>query len=264
MRQFTLGLLVAGFLLPSTRAFADDVTILFDGRSGVAQDVNAGGQIVGILERFTVFAIRGGKIQGFEMPGEVISVGNNDRGEIVGTYLRGQEFVGFLIDRTGAVHDLAIPGLVRVIVEDIDTRGAIVGWYFDEFSSTTPIHGFVYADGVVETLDNPFGFPVTAATGIANDGTIVGYFGGTFDDPKRAFLLRHGDWTAPLPGDESFLFDVEASGAMVGSWNGGAGLLVLHGKVVTDLPEGFIPRGVSPSGRLLVGEIGGAAAVVRR
>jgi hypothetical protein len=108
-----------------------------------------------------------------------------------------------------------------------------------------------------------FGFPVTAATGIANNGTIVGYFGGMFDDPKQGFVWRNGEWSA-LDAPDSFLFDIESNGNMVGTRDGGAGFSIRHnGGTFDDLGRDFIPRGVNASGTI-VGESQGKAAILQR
>jgi hypothetical protein len=268
MRHVCATVLASILLCTAARATGAEIVFLplETGGNSVAQDINARGDIVGMFDLSSVFLIRRGEEpKAYSFPGRVQSVGNNDRGDIVGTYQRGdQQLVSFLIDRAGIVHALTIPGLTNVVVEDINSRGDIVGWSFDEFSSTTPIRGFLVADGEVRPFDNPFGFPVTAGTGIANDGTIVGYFGGTFDDPKQAFVLHKGEFTTvSLGAFESFLFDVESNGDMVGSRDG-AGFFIRHnGATFEDLGHDFIPRGVNASGTI-VGESQGKAAILLR
>ena len=267
MPQLRVILVLCLFFCISSPAAGAEVTFIPVPTLGnsVAQDINARGDIVGTFNDFDLFVIRrGDDLKAYSFPGRVLTVGNNDRGETVGTYQAGDsQLFSFLIDRAGIVQTLTIPGLTNVVVEDINSRGDIVGWFFDEFSTTTPIHAFVFSDGEIQELDHPSGLPVTAATGIANDGTIAGYFGGTFDDPKQGFVLRRGEWTAgPVGAFESFLFDVEANGNMVGSRDN-AGFFIRRGRTVVDLGRDFIPRGVNASGAI-VGESGGKAAILRR
>lgn len=71
-------------------------------------------------------------------------------------------------------------------INDLDV---IVGTYSD----TTGIHGFIYRDGIVTTLNDPLG-PNTGATGINNRGQIVGsYNSGNPGEPgSSGFLYSQG------------------------------------------------------------------------
>src|SRR6516165_7884444 len=85
------------------------------------------------------------------------------------------------------------PGSTYTIAESINSKGEIVGLYYD--SQLTPgqiEHGFLYNHGTYTTIDPP-GSNETIATDINSGGQIVGVYNG------GGFLYSHGAYTTIDP-----------------------------------------------------------------
>src|SRR5262249_4366579 len=95
-------------------------------------------------------------------------------GEMVGSYWIGNVNYGF-VDIGGVIttfnNPLANPDMGSWL-SSINNSGQMVGGFFDE---TGDRHGFIYDNGVITPLENPFGHN-TEPTNINNLGQIVGQY----------------------------------------------------------------------------------------
>jgi hypothetical protein len=95
----------------------------------------------------------------------------NNAGIIVGNYtLTDLRDYGFTYD--GTMHDFNVPQALNTRATSINDHGDIAGRYWTDASA---IHGFVYTDGVFNTLDMP-GAEIVRVTGINNARQIVGLY----------------------------------------------------------------------------------------
>jgi probable HAF family extracellular repeat protein len=109
----------------------------------------------------------------------------NNRGEIVGFYndQQGSTTTGFLRTRKGRFVDIDVPGSQVTGPLKINDRRQVVGIYVDADGEPNPdgtappgvVHGFLWDDGHVETVDVP-GAAVTLPIGINDRGHIVGSY----------------------------------------------------------------------------------------
>ena len=87
--------------------------------------------------------------------------------------------------------DIIYPGALTTAVTALNASGVVAGTYYSSDFST--LHGMIYDHGVYTTIDPP-GSLGTTPTGIADDGTIVGYY-----DVSRyradAFVYHNGVYT---------------------------------------------------------------------
>ena len=129
----------------------------------------------------------------------------NDRGDIVGKAQVGAGWVYFLYSR-GSFAPLDVPGAPS----DINNHGEIVGSYFD---SSQRSHGYVYADGITQTIDVP-NSTSTGVTGINDRGEMVGTY--STGQTRSAFVYSSGAFTPlSLPGAPQ---DINNRGQIVGSY----------------------------------------------
>jgi probable HAF family extracellular repeat protein len=100
-----------------------------------------------------------------------LAYGCNNAGITVGNYTLpdGRDY-GFTYD--GTIHDFNVPGALNTRATGINDHGDIAGRYWTDASA---IHGFVYTDGVFNTLDIP-GAEIVRVTGINNARQIVGLY----------------------------------------------------------------------------------------
>jgi probable HAF family extracellular repeat protein len=116
----------------------------------------------------------------------------NDRGDIVGHAQVGNPWVNFLYAH-GSFTTLNLPATFTPAA--INNRGEIVGTYGD--SSQVP-HGFIYADGIIQTIDVPDSTG-TWVVGINDRGEMVGMF--RTDQGSSAFVYSGRTFTPiSLPG----------------------------------------------------------------
>jgi hypothetical protein len=138
----------------------------------------------------TGFVSRWGRYTRIEVPGASGSVpagparlsgttvgGTNDRGQIVGAYVRGGTSHGFMWD-DGRYTTIDVPGAVSSALVDINNRGQMLGSYTDRQGRT---HGFVRERGDrggrarITTLDLA-GAAITAPHRINDRGRITGSY----------------------------------------------------------------------------------------
>jgi hypothetical protein len=182
-----------------------------------AQDINARGDVLGTTSGGIVFVfsprtgLRTIDTQGVRFGPR----GLNNRGDIVGFYVA-DPFVlhGGVLSRGGVFMTFDVPGAEGTVLTDINSRGTIVGFYAAPEQSG--FHGFSSSGGTLTFIDAPSGALETLPTSIADDGTIVGSFGGEFD--SHGFILRNGEWTTvDYPGAlQTSLTGITPRGVIVG------------------------------------------------
>jgi len=188
----------------------------------------AGVLVVGVLAATTSPALASTLIP-IDVPGgtETQAYGINDRGQIVGNYVAGGAFHGFLL-ANGIFTAIDVPGATTgTQAREINNRGQIVGVYFT--GAGRPVsHGFLLEKGIFTTIDVP-GARDTRALGINDRGQIVGdYVAGA----SLGFLLDQGMFTTiDVPGARvTDAFGINDHGQIVGTY-------VLAG---TAAPHGFL------------------------
>jgi len=119
-----------------------------------------------------------GKITTFDAPGAVgltMPLSINPEGTIVGVYCDENTCPGFLRDRHGSFTTFQAPvaGTQATGAADINTEGAITGWYWDENGVS---HGFLRdKGGKITTIDFP-GAAGTVPSSINSAGEITGFY----------------------------------------------------------------------------------------
>ena len=208
----------------TARTSADPERLFSDDFSSQAWGVNERGDIVGWVtvhegdDQVNVGFLytRDGRLVTLQPPGAIwtIAMDINNRREVVGRYMD-EEFRwhGFLWTPDAGFRTVDVQSGRDNVLTGINASGAVVGYVGDTLLGTD---AFVIRRGVVEMLQNPFGYTVTVPTGIAENGTIVGYF--PEPSPTRGFTLRHGEWRlidSPTDGDLAF-YDISPAGTIVG------------------------------------------------
>jgi hypothetical protein len=192
--------LVAGFC--DTRGFirGRNGRFLFIEADGAfyteARGINDRNQVVGYFRDttgFHPFVWQAGVLRVLDLavPGEpnldFFPSGINNHGQIVGMAVDrtcGCNERGFVSNlRDGEVTFIAVPGSTITIVNAINDRGQLAGFYVD---ASQQHHGFVLDDGRVTTIDAPFaGAVLTEVAGINNRGDLVGRYGVTEPVPAN-------------------------------------------------------------------------------
>ena len=108
----------------------------------------------------------------------IVPIGINNRGEIVGEYIRPVSESGMLRDGRGTITSFDLPGARGTEALDINDRGQIVGTY----SEDTPIvndsarpRAYLLDRGEVTRIDFPRATG-TVALGVNNRGQVVGEY----------------------------------------------------------------------------------------
>jgi probable HAF family extracellular repeat protein len=147
--------------------------------------------------------------------------GINNRGVIVGEYIRPGSESGFVRDRRGRFSVFDVPGAKGTEANRINDRGQIVG----EYSQDTPIvndsarvRAYLFDRGKITRIDVP-GAMVTTALGINNRGQVVGEYI-TGDGRSHGYLWERGRFrTIDVPGAVATSpLDINDRGQVVGSY----------------------------------------------
>jgi uncharacterized membrane protein len=168
------------------------------------------------------FLLKGGKWTVIDYPGErardTVLNGINKRGDIVGTFYQGYNAYGFIRDTTGKFTEITANAFGTHAL-GINNAGVVVG-YYRTTHVRADIHGFIYENGRLETVDHPKGKNATWFTGINSDDEIIGYY--AIDDRLVGFLLSEDSFN-PLrfPGPNGRLtvpLGINRSGYVVGQY----------------------------------------------
>jgi hypothetical protein len=270
MRSVVLMFLLSGSLTPFVEADQPQVRrpanqLPATWLSSGAFDVNARGDVVGWFDNGSVpnstrsgmfmLIVNNKRLRTFAIIPQ--DAGINSHGQVIGTYITGEERHHFLMSRSG--HLLPLPTSANLVdgLSDVNARGTIVGYISDDTQVSGGTHGAVISRDQLRVIDNPFGYPVTLPLSIADNGMIVGIFGGTFDDPRRGFILDRGQWQAlDYPGAWETVATAVASNGLVGGWavlDDGLHGFVYRDGVFHDIGRNLAVRGVTTSG-WVVGE----------
>ena len=141
----------------------------------------------------------------FEAPDprvRIVPIGINNRGEIVGEYIRPESESGMLRDRRGTITSFDVPGARGTEGVDINDRGQIVGTY----SEDTPIvndsarpRAYLLDRGEVTRIDFPRA-TATVALGVNNRGQVVGQYVDA-QGKSHGYRWEHGRFTTiDVPG----------------------------------------------------------------
>jgi hypothetical protein len=153
--------------------------------------INNKGQIVGYVsdEKESGFVITGENVAPIAFPEAYWTAPSsiNDVGDVVGTYLRGNESGGGFLYKGGQFTTLFVPGSLTTAPSGINNTGVIVGSFADSKSVN---HGFVRIGHRYVTLDFP-GSSWTMLMGINNRGEIVGDYAAP-PGPVRGFVYKEG------------------------------------------------------------------------
>lgn len=103
-------------------------------------------------------------------PGSIVVAGISNTGDLVGTYAAGGKQHGFLLSG-GTLTNVDVPGAQMTFAHGINSQGDIVGWYTMPNSFQT--QGFLLSHGLFTTLDMA-GASATELMGVASTGQIVG------------------------------------------------------------------------------------------
>jgi hypothetical protein len=173
---------------------------------------------------------RTGRYQIIDPPGSFANeepVDINNRGHIVGFVDEdGDNGAGtrsFLRTRRGHYLTIEVPGAGSTLALKVNDRRQVAGFYYDEEppgATPPPVHGFVWDNGEVTTIDHPDAVNGTYVYGINNRGDTVGSYYDA-DDRAHGFLRdRRGRYTAiDVPGAErgTLVLSVNDRGETVGS-----------------------------------------------
>lgn len=172
------------------------------------------------------------------------AVGINNVGKIVGGYAKAKgpgDICAFSYNR-GVFTTLDVPCTNLTIAVGINDR--------DQISGFDPPHGFLYAGGVLTTLNYPTPTTFTSAEGINDGGEIVGNY---FDNTgEHGFLYASGTFATiddPKATAGSGANGINNWGQIVGVYGDSAGThayLYFHGTFTTiDDPDSAVNTGAS-------------------
>jgi hypothetical protein len=180
--------------------------------------VNNRREIVGIYEDESrvirnFLGTRRGNYQAIDPPGSFAdeeAVDINNRGDIVGFVddagTNDQGARGFLRTRHGRYRTIQVPGAASTVALRINDRRQIAGFYADPVPPGTPVppvHGFVWDDGDVTTIDHPDAANGTFLFGINDRGATVGFYDDAHGNLHGFLRDRRGRFTPiDAPGAE--------------------------------------------------------------
>ena len=137
-------------------------------------------------------------------------------------------------------------------MSDIDNALRAIGCYRESVDGG--LQGFIIEADDVVLLTNPWGLPITAPEGIAENGVIVGYASGFGDQGMTGFSYDGRTWTkVGVPGASLTALFGAPNGLMV-EWAifpAGQRGIILSKNALTVLDILNVPYGVSPSGTVV-------------
>jgi len=193
-----------------------------------------------------------------EVPGalQTTYVRNNNRGQIVGTYVVSDDDtvrLGGFVRSGRSLTRIDVPGALATLPLGINDRGQVVGGYVepdapvDPATGEAPVHGFIWNKGRIRTFDVR-GSISTAPYEINNRGQIVGNFADA-RGVQHGFLLSKGRLTTighPDATDDPTLtgtrvVGINDRGQLVGSYGNDRGTIRAwawkHGRFTTIHPR---------------------------
>ena len=220
--------------------------------------INDQGQIVGYYRdahsNFHGFLYSGGSYTTIDDPNnpqDSVSVGINNKGQIVGDYIEPDPSAighGYLYSH-GTFTTLDVPGSSANQATAINDKGDIVGFYNDSITGVE--HGYLYSHGTYTTLDDPAG-TFTKPQGINNKGQIVGDYIDS-SGHMNGFIYDHGSFTTiddPLGQgvETTVVTGINDQGQIVGWYNDGSnnGNASIHGFIANPVQAG--PNAASTNG----------------
>jgi probable HAF family extracellular repeat protein len=163
---------------------------------------------------FSIFSHRLGTIN-------TAALGINASGHIVGVYLAGSGYNGFLY--RGGTYIMA-----ETFANGINALGQIVGTCVEKTAKSFKLHGFFYTHGLYATFDHPTHW--INPTGINVAGHIVGWYNGAPD----GFLYINGLYATvdhPLTPSDTSVGGINDNGQIIGSYDKNG---VWHGYLLKD------------------------------
>ena len=188
---------------------------------GVAADINARGDIVGVCDADqNGCLLREGVLSRISYPdaNRTGASGINARGDVVGGYYdAGWWIYGFLL-RDGVFTRIEAPGGIATSAQRINARGDIVGAANYDYVPS----GYLLHDGIFTPIRFPDAWG-TEALDINDRGDIVGdYTPAPLWPTTHAFLLRSGRFIElVLPGSATTARGINNRGEIVGYYNDG-------------------------------------------
>jgi len=231
-----------------------DLGILPGGTSSIGLGINNSGQMAGYAntsgaERGFIYSDSAMTPLGSLTGGTSNAYGINDSGQVVGSSVASNGSLhAVLYSADGTPADLGTLGGAASHANAINNNGQIVGsasalvTYFDVYGnpysvpySVEETHAFLYSGGVMKDLGTLSGASSSRASGLNNNGQVVGESGG------KAFLYSNGVMTglSTLPGwGTSNAFSINDQGQIVGAayiWeNNGPFIDQRHAVIVLD------------------------------
>lgn len=142
----------------------------------------------------------------------------DDKGNILGQYISGSGFAGFLLVQ-GTLSHFRFPGSVDTFPRDINKSSVIVGSF--DLATNGPLHAFMVRNGTFSEIKLPgfAGAPVTA-NGINDLGDITGQI--LANGVQQGYLLHQGTVTLisfPGAAGGTFPTSINNAGVIVGSYS---------------------------------------------
>ncbi len=216
------------------------------------QSINSHGDIVGYFQDSSPshlahgFLLKGGSFTTIDVPGarSTLVRGINNQGDIVGLAGTDTGASAFLL-RNEVFTRIMPPGAVGSQTGAINGHGDIVGFFIDNNTGApNTTHGFLLKDGKYTNIDVPWFSQATIATGINDQGDIVGIYS---DWTAHGFLRRNGEFSkVDIHGASSTnVSNINNKGEILGTYYDGT---AWHGFVIRPLP----PQSGDTEGREII------------